>query len=58
MTLTELLEALSDPCLVDEGVDVMEMQVQFLTKNRSNLTLLSVYVSNGQVCIDIGDDDD
>jgi len=58
MTLMELLETLADPCH-SQGMDYMQMEVEFRTAKRSNLTLLSVYVGgDDRVYIDIGDDDD
>ena len=56
MTLSELLYLLVDSTPI--AVDSMELEVVFDTVNRSGLTLLSCYVYEGKVHIDIGEEGD
>ena len=55
MRLKEVLKALKDPDHVDEDEDVLNMQVEFNTINRANLILLSVYVYEGKIIVDVGE---
>ena len=56
LTLGQLLYDLEDPSHNSTGVNARELEVVFDTKDRSDLTLLSCYVSesDGKVHIDIG----
>lgn len=53
MTLQDLLNSLTNPDHIDTA-KALNLEIEFCTIDRHNLSLLSVYEDNGKIIIDIG----
>lgn len=53
MTLQDLLNILANPDHIDTN-KALNLEIEFCTIDKHNLSLLSVYEDNGKIIIDIG----